>query len=55
MGYGAGQVFKSASKVSTQKLLLIQQQHQDWVKEIMLETWQEHLDGIKTKVKVDVP
>ena len=33
----------------------VQQQHQDWAKEVMLETWQEHLDGVKTKVKVDLP
>ena len=33
----------------------VQQQHQDWAKEVMLETWQEHLDGVGTKVKVDPP
>ena len=33
----------------------VQQQHQDWAKEVMLETWQEHLDGVGTKVKVDSP
>ena len=33
----------------------VQQQHQDWAKEVMLETWQEHLDGVKSKVKVDLP
>jgi hypothetical protein len=33
----------------------VQQQHQDWAKEVMLETWQEHLDGVRTKVKVDLP
>ena len=32
----------------------VQQQHQDWAKEVMLETWQEHMDGVKTKVKVDI-
>ena len=31
------------------------QQHQNWAKEVMLETWQEHMDGVKTKVKVDLP
>ena len=31
-----------------------QQQHQNWAKEVMLETWQEHLDGVGTKVKVDI-
>ena len=30
-----------------------QQQHQDWAKEVMLETWQEHMDGVRTKVKID--
>ena len=30
-----------------------QQQHQDWAKEVMLETWQEHLDVAGTKVKVE--
>ena len=33
----------------------VQQQHQDWAREVMLETWQEHLDGVRTKVKVDLP
>ena len=33
----------------------VQQQHQDWAREVMLETWQEHLDGVGTKVKVDFP
>ena len=33
----------------------VQQQHQDWAKEVMLETWQEHLDGVGAKVKVDMP
>jgi hypothetical protein len=27
----------------------------EWAKEVMLETWQEHLDGVGTKVKVDLP
>ena len=35
--------------------IAVQQQHQDWAKEVMLETWQEHLKGVKTKVKVDSP
>ena len=26
-----------------------------WIKEVMLETWQEHMDGLGTKVKVDLP
>ena len=33
----------------------VQQQHQNWAKEVMLETWQEHMDGVRTKVKVDLP
>ena len=33
----------------------LQQQHQNWAKEVIPETWQEHLDGVKTKVKVDLP
>ena len=33
----------------------VQQQHQDWAREVMLETWQAHLDGVGTKVKVDLP
>jgi len=33
----------------------VQQQHQDWAKEVMLETWRRHLDGVGTKVKVDLP
>ena len=32
----------------------VQQQHQNWAKEVMLETWQEHMDGVKTRVKVDI-
>ena len=32
----------------------VQQQHQHWAKEVMLETWQEHLGGVGTKVKVDL-
>jgi hypothetical protein len=35
--------------------IAVQQQHQDWAKEVMLETWQEHPDGVGTKVKVDYP
>ena len=35
--------------------IAVQQQHQDWAIEVMLETWQEHLKGVKTKVKVDLP
>jgi len=33
----------------------VQQQHQNWAKEVMLETWQAHLGGVMTKVKVDLP
>jgi hypothetical protein len=33
----------------------VQQQHQEWAKEVMLETWQRHMDGVCTKVKVDMP
>jgi len=33
----------------------VQQQHQDWAKEVMLDTWQEHMNGVRTKVKVDLP
>ena len=33
----------------------VQQQHQNWAKEVMLDTWQEHMNGVKTKVKVDFP
>ena len=35
--------------------IAVQQQHQGWAKEVMLETRQEHLDGVRTKVKVDLP
>ena len=35
--------------------IAVQQQHQQWAKDVMLETWQEHLKGVKTKVKVDFP
>ena len=33
----------------------VQQQHQNWAKEVMLETWQEHMHVVGTKVKVDLP
>ena len=33
----------------------VQQQHQEWAIEVMLETWSRHMDGLKTKVKVDMP
>ena len=33
----------------------VQQQHQAWAKEVMLETWSRYMDGVKTKVKVDMP
>jgi hypothetical protein len=32
----------------------VQQQHQDWAKEVMLQTWQEHMHDVGTKVKVDM-
>jgi hypothetical protein len=32
----------------------VQQRHQNWAKEVMLETWKEHMDGVNTKVKVDL-
>ncbi len=32
----------------------VQQQHKNWAKEVMLETWQEHMDGVRTHVKVDL-
>ena len=35
--------------------IAVQQQHQGWAKAVMLETWQEHLKGVGTKVKVDLP
>jgi len=33
----------------------VQQQHQAWAKDVMLETWQAHVNGVGTKVKVDFP
>ena len=35
--------------------IAVQQQHQGWAKEAMLETWQHHMDGVRSKVKVDMP
>lgn len=35
--------------------IAVQQGHEDWAKEVMLETWQEHAKGVETKVKVDYP
>ena len=33
----------------------VQQQHQAWAEEVMLETWSRYMDCVKTKVKVDMP
>lgn len=33
----------------------VQQRNQAWAKEVMPETWQRHMDGVKTKIKVDFP
>ena len=33
--------------------IAVQQQHQHWAKDVMLETWQAHVNGVGTKVKVD--
>ena len=41
--------------LSVHDAIAVQQQHQQWAKEVMLETWQEHLKGVKAKVKVDFP
>jgi hypothetical protein len=35
--------------------IAVQQGHEEWAKEIMLETWQEHTKGVGTKVRVDYP
>jgi hypothetical protein len=35
--------------------IAVQQGHEDWAKEVMLETWQEHAKGVGTNVKVDYP
>jgi len=35
--------------------IAVQQQHQHWAKDVMLETWQAHVGGVRTKVKVDLP
>ena len=35
--------------------VVVQQQHQGWAKEVILETWQQHLDGVRTKVNADSP
>jgi hypothetical protein len=35
--------------------IAVQQGHEDWAKEVMLETWQEHAKGVGTKVRVDYP
>ena len=34
--------------------IAVQRQHAEWAKEVMLETWSRHMDGVKTVVKVDV-
>ena len=35
--------------------IAVQQGHEEWAKEVMLEAWQEHAKGMGTKVKVDYP
>jgi hypothetical protein len=35
--------------------IAVQQGHEEWAKEVMLETWQERAKGVGTKVKVDYP
>jgi len=35
--------------------IAVQQGHEEWAKEVMLETWQEHANGVGTMVKVDYP
>jgi hypothetical protein len=35
--------------------IAVQQGHEEWAKEVMLETWQEHAKGVGTMVKVDYP
>ena len=35
--------------------IAVQQGHEDWAIEVMLETWQEHANGVGTKVKIDYP
>ena len=33
----------------------VQQQHKEWAKNVMLETWSRHLEGVGTRVTVDMP
>jgi hypothetical protein len=35
--------------------IAVQKQHQDWAKELMLGTWQGHLNCDRVKVKEDLP
>ena len=35
--------------------IAVQQGHDDWTKEVMLETWREHVKGVGTMLKVDYP
>ena len=35
--------------------IAVQQGHEDWAREVMIETWQEHARGVGTMVKVDYP
>ena len=34
--------------------IAVQRQHAEWAKEVMLETWSRHMDGVKTMVKFDM-
>ena len=50
-----GGIKKDIVRLPVHDAVAVQQQHQEWAKGVMLETWQRHMDGVKTLVKVDMP
>ena len=50
-----GGIKKDIVRLPAHDAVAVQQQHQEWAKGVMLETWQRHMDGVKTLVKVDMP
>jgi len=50
-----GGIKKDIVRLPVDGAVAVEQRHQDWAKEVMLETWERHMDGVKTLVKVDMP
>ena len=48
-------VKKDVACLPVHDAVAVQQNHREWAEEVMLETWSRYMDGVKTKVKVDMP